>query len=627
MVIRHNLENLHVAPFGQLFTKDNNDKFIISAQLNFCVKQFNALESLNLLSYATTQDKPGLLKDKGVNAGGKIIAWDPAPLNEAIDIMLGFQQFRQRWWQQHGSRTEPFYATALRARLRQVIDQLIHQSQIREYTQKPDQLLISKDEESYLSSSIVSFERVEGMIRQLQTLFIQEGDSGNATLLKNQTNGYVYEQLQILTDLVNKNRLYSPLLGNNWHSHTLAGSLFSYNDPKALASYLENQRQRLSFMAQNYAKPLVSYLIDTSTIAKTSNNARLWYDTLLELRQYDRQQPGNNVTQLQQYIGEQLAQQTWESCDATLATPQVFSSGGLFSQRHYQIDQTVRKQCKNYANNTVLRQYFALVERFNNDIKGQFPFAKYNDKQRIDIKPKVLDDFITDYQKNWGKAENGKSLLSSLENYLAQNPQADSDNWINFVKKIDQFANFYQQVLGKAGNIDITLDVEFNARLTSSQGQDQIIEWQLNSGADSAIFPNGNRRVQWQPGDALSLSLRWAKGSKFIPLNGYQSPQHVEPDSSVARFDTKGQWSLFEWLQQYGLQSISTSRKNWLGFSVPVGIKTPSTETEEPQTPAYISRINIAVSAIIADANGREKHLAVPSLLPFFAPGLPDGDT
>jgi hypothetical protein len=609
--------NLNVSPFGKLFVENDNNKIVFSPQLNQWINEFNALESMSLFSYEDLLNASDA--ETGVS-GGKVVAWNTAPLGEAIDVMLEFQSFRQKWWQTDpNKRSEPFYAPALRERLRVIVKQLINQSQVREYSKQPSPITRSRNGESTLSASVLSFERAENMLRQLTTLFHQEGDTANATLLASQTKDFVYEQLDELTQITSGNNLYTPLQRIDWKSDNLAQALFNYGDPISLSNYLENQRQRLSFLAHNYAKPLVSYLIDSHAIAETNNKARLWYNTLIEITQYDRQQPANDINLLQQYVTTELGEQTWQSCDALLEQPKLVSSGGLFSQSHYDIDNKVRYVCKNYGKNRVVRQYFALAERFNQDIKGRFPFTDYKSTGLADLSPQVLHRFLDDYQTIWAEPKEGQPLLSSLQRYLTKTPNSGLDHWLTFVKKIDRFATFYQQIRDKDTAL-VNLLVEFDSQAASSKGQDQIIEWQVRSGNQTIIFPNGDNQIQWQPEKALSLSLRWAKGSEFFPLANFESNFSVTADRSVARFTSTSQWALFEWSQRFRLRS--TTRKTTFEFVVPVGLKTETTA----QKVAYSSRINLAASVVITTASGKKKYLAIPNNLPRFAPGLPGGE-
>jgi hypothetical protein len=623
--IRHQLINLNVSPFGKLFVENDNNNIVFSPKLNQWIDEFTALESMSILSYENILNASDRNAQKAAQqTAGKVVAWNTAPLSEAIDVMLEFQAFRQKWWKiDPNKRSEPFYSPALRERLREIVKQLINQSQVREYSRQPSLITRARDEESTLSASIVSFERAESMIRQLATLFQQEGDIANSTLLSSQTKAFVYEQLKVLTKVTVDNNLYTPLQRIDWKSDNLAQALFSYSDPASLSGYLESQRQRLSFLTQNYAKPLVSYLIDTHTIAETNNKARLWYNTLIEITQYDRQQPANDINLLQQYVTTDLGKQTWQNCDALLDQPQLVSSGGLFSQRHYDIDKKVRYVCKNYGKNRVVRQYFALAERFNQDIKGRFPFTDYSNSELVNLSPPVLHRFLDDYHTIWAEPDEGQSLLASLKRYLAKNPNSGLDHWLTFVKKVDHFAQFYQQVRDNDTAI-VNLLVEFDSQSASSKGQDQIIEWQMRSGDQTLIFPNGDNQIQWQPGKVLSLSLRWAKGSEFFPLESFSSDFSVTTDRSVARFTSTSEWALFEWLQRF--KQRSTKRKTRFEFAVPVGVKTDDKIALGAQKTAYTSRIHLTASAVMTTEGGKQQYLAIPLNLPRFAPGLPGGE-
>jgi type VI secretion system protein ImpL len=624
--IRQRLERINEPPFGKLFITNVDNKVDFSSDLLHWVDEFTALESLNLL--ATGNENTSEYQEKGIQPTGNVIAWDSAPLSEAIDIMLGFQAFRQQWWQtESNTRGEPFYASALRSRLQQKVQQLLIASQVYEYTQKPNKIMASEDAESRLNSSVASFERAEGSLRQLQALLKQEGDTTNAHLLQKQSREFILQQLSKLTFITTSNKLYTPIKRTGWDSDTLAEALFSYADEKSVANYLENQRQRLSYLTKNYAQPLVSYLVDTDVVAESRNNARLWYNTLLELQRYERQQAGNDIEQLEHYVAQKLGSKSWHDCGLLLKEPFVLSSGGVFSQRYYDLNQTVRSKCNSYGKNTVIRQYLALAERFNRDIKGQFPFAKYDAAGNNDIEMSVLKSFMNDYQTVWRKPETGASLLSALTQFLKNNPNTGLDDWLVFVKKIDRFASFYRQVSDKEGNIIIPLAIEFDARSSASQGQDQIIEWRLANGSQTAIFPNGSHRIEWQQGQPLSLVLRWANGSEYYPLAEKGISNHSLPNTFSAGFNTQGQWGIFEWLQQYAERSKTTVNQNWFLFTVPVGLKAAlNKDNKEQQSIAYISRIHLAMSAIITGDNGREKRVSIPYQLPIFAPSLPGRD-
>ena len=311
---------------------------------------------------------------------------------------------------------------------------------------------------------------------------------------------------------------------------------------------------------------------------------------------------------------------------------QAMSSGGLFSQQFYEIDRKVRSECKNYGKNTVIRQYLALAERFNRDLKGQFPFAKYSSNVS-DVRPSILGRFIDDYQTLWAAPKTGQPLKSALASYLKNNPGSGLEGWLVFVNNLERFVSFYEDTNAKDGVLALDIGIGFNARSDSSKGQDQIVEWRLNADVNVASFPNGNTQLNWSTGEELSLSLRWANGSEFLPIRSFDDPQKINKQQGTAIFQSNSQWAVFEWLQRFGNSRRSTRTKNWLEFSVPVGIKEPENSnkrktkhqetTANPQVPAYTSRVGLTLSAVITQESGREKRIAIPTSLPHFAPGLP----
>lgn len=151
----------------------------------------------------------------------------------------------------------------------------------------------------------------------------------------------------------------------------------------------------------------------------------------------------------------------------------------------------------------------------------------------------------------------------------------------------------------------------------------------MSNGLQSATFPNNARRISWKPGDPLSLTVRWASGSEYRPLQLFESPVKINDAQGSATFINQSLWSIFEWSKNYNLETYSTTSKSWLRFSVPVGLKSHTSNAANPsgsnQT-AYTSELTLTLSAIITDSNGQEKALAIPYKFPVYAPGFPGSE-
>ena len=644
-LIVRKMESLNVAPLGKLFQRNESGKLGFTKEILHWREEFAALESLNVLSRdfnmatVTSRSDANTLFKQNATAG-KIIDWNSAPLGEALDMLLQFQSFQMNWWQGDNSNgTEPFYAAGLRDRLSGVVRYLINQSQRRELTQVQAPLSQPQDTEEKISAYIGSFTRVTGVVRQLSALLQQQGDSGNATVLQKSAREFVMQQLEGVSTLVDQNRLYQPLANPRWGDSNFSAALFNKSPTSSLNHYLENQRQRLGHITQGYAKPLIDFLVNSGGINQTESVAQRWYDTLMDYSQYQRQQPGNSIEQLENFITKDLAKVVPSNCTAWLTTPAFHyglgdaSPESLFAVRHYSIDQQARSYCKQYGKTTVLKQYLALAERFNNELSGRYPFANLDKAGVNDLDPLTINTFFKDFRSDYFDSANNNQLLQDLDELTQAQPALSIHSWVEFVAKLDQLEKFWQLNSDKKHNLNVALQLEFAALAKQSRGAAQIVEWQFVIDDTALIYPNGKDQVSWQPGDDLALHLRWATGSDFTPVRGPSGDIQIDSVNHSALFSSQGNWGLFEWLQRFGDGQAQNNMGALLSFYVPVERRVTKIEgtsaslktapSKRTSSPAYISKVNLRLTAMGAQSNSASQTIAIPAQLPLFAPGLP----
>jgi type VI secretion system protein ImpL len=610
--VRQALFNLQVAPLGKLFDGDTASTLAFSTQLREWNQQLTQLLALNLLSQkkATNNDQ----------AAGDMLIWKEAPLDTAVRNLLAFQDFRQHWWPQTA---EPFYAAEFRRRLALTTQQLIAQAQTRQAFVPGLASSSAVDPEAKLKAQIHSFQIASGLILQLQSLLHQQGDRGSEESLIKAGDDFVQKQLTALKGLTNKS-LYQPAQAPQWASANFAAAMFGYSEPRQLKSYLQSQRQRAKYLAQNYAQPLVSYLLNSGAITDTQSNAQWWFDTLLALRQYQHQQPGNNVAQLEQFIGKQMAGLNSSHCNNWLTQPAIiYSAGGLFAQRHQQLDKQIRSHCEYYDNLSVAESYQALAKSFEQQLAGRFPFAAADKAGSNDLEASAIQHFFSGFRQQWFNPGQGKNLLEDLKALAAAQPELNLNSAMDFVEKLTRLSRFWRATSGAGKSLSVPLSVEFAALPRKSVGLEQIIEWQFESGSSRLAYPNGDTRAQWQPGDVLRLSLRWASESEYAPISSVESPALIDQDRKSAAFISKGPWGLFEWLSEFG---GNTNNGALLGFHVPVRIVTasakPVPDSSAATAGAVTSRVNLRLM-FVNPVDDAKPYIPAPPVPPVYAPGLP----
>lgn len=605
MVVRKELADLSTSPFGNLFKLDSQGVLSESSEL----KQLTAkLQSITELAFVKNSYPPV------VDSSEPIVLWQETPLQQLLDTLIGFQTFSNRHSQ------SSIFESALNNRLQQVTERLLSESIIRPAQQvkspKPIHDLITYQESS-VSNAVNSFKQVRELLLQISVLLYQRGDSANALWLNQQVQGFVTRQLTLLEKLVVEYHLYQPVTDPQWRKPHFAQAMFNLADDKQTQAYLLNQRQQLSYFAYNYAQPLLQYL-QNSEIGLSDVLVRRWLATLQDLGSFERGVPNNQVALLDDLIASKLVQIADNECPQQGHFEVTHSNQGWFAKRRGQIERQVNMHCASADKKAVIERYMNVANLFNEQVAGYFPFADINHTTAKDIKVTTLKNFLKQYR------DASKNLLPDL-NELLQKDKSLPTTWRDFIAQMDTISAFFEQTWQKKPKQwVIELDVKFDALGKQAKGSNQIIKWVLHSGQSQANFPNGKMSTSWTPGDSLKLELRWAKGSSYLPLglpsNSSDSTLVVDHHELTATFESKSQWGLFEWLARYGNEAVNlTDEEQLLSFYVPVALKD---DTAHLDGPAYVSRVNLLIQAVVPDDKGELQPITLPYLFPAYAPGM-----
>ena len=632
--VRGKLAALDLPPFGALFARNGQGRLVLSPALEGLAQQ---IEAAKALTYVKSHYLPVS------ESAEPVVAWDESALQELLTNLLSFQEFVS----EYGQADKPFFTNALSRRLQLVTERLLSEAMVRPYQQAPSSYLIADPAvatESSLGKSVASFKGVSSLLLQINSLLKQLGDSGNAIRLQQAGQTFALEQLELLDKLVSENQLYTPVLSPRWDSRDFARILFNLDTDKQISGYLTNQRQRLSYLAFNYAEPLIGFLQNSSGLSEKV--AQRWFYTLSDLGRYQRNEPDNQTLVLESFVSNTLAGLTADNCYDKISFDNQAGNAGWFATRRVQLQRQVSVQCLDAGDKEVINRYLAIRDRFNQQVAGRFPFSSVDKAGIRDISSKQLQRFFTYYRQASKNLLEEMTTLNGLQQKQAQQKEKTKavseplpDSWRDFIGQMNTLSDFFQQNWNnKQQAWQVPLTIEFSALPQYAKGSDQIIDWRLQSGEQLASFPSGENLLLWQVGEPLSLDLRWASGSAFKPLmpqisgkldSRVNPPLTVDTRQLSATFASQGNWGLFEWLARYaskGMNGLQASREDetLLAFQVPVQLKTKSQPGIQKQEQAYLSRSNLLVWVEILDKQGDAKKLPLPGILPAYAPGFND---
>jgi len=621
--VRSELVALSQAPFGVLFTFDQQGLLALSSPLLKLAAKTKAITELTFVrdSYPPV-----------IDSSEAIVQWQEMPLQQLVDTLIHFQQFSV------GYGEPKIFNSALKGRLQQVTERLLSQAMIRPAQQvsrpKPINNIIAYHEKS-VHEAVNSFKQVQALLLQIQALLQQQGDTGNALRLKQHVQAFVIQQLVKLEKLVAEYHLYQPLSSPLWQKPNFAQAMFNLADDKQAQLYLTVQQQKIEHFSFNYAQPLLQYLQNSNT-GLSEPLAQRWLATIQDLGRFERGEPNNQVTLLNDLVSQKLPIISNSQCLQNHDFDTTRGSGSWFAKRRSQIEKQVDLHCSSADKKELIARYMYVAKYFNQYIAGRYPFADSQQAGIKDLKTKALLSFLNDYRQN---SQNLLADLTAQSQKDASIPQA----WREFIRKMDNISDFFAQTWQpKAKKWRVHMEVIFDAKgflpdensssshftqgslpiVSQSKGSNQIIQWVLQSGQSKAYFPNGDQRITWSPGDPMQLDLRWATGSAYLPIGlpgVHSNPRQLGSSQSLtASFISRSQWGLFEWLERYNNGAVVLDDdENQLSFYVPVGLKGKQVYLQDP---AYVSRSNVLLQAQVSDAKGELQAIVLPASFPTYAP-------
>ena len=403
----------------------------------------------------------------------------------------------------------------------------------------------------------------------------------------------------------------------------LALQAFGVTDAAGLSQYLQAQHQRVTFLATQYARPLIAFLDSYPVDLKREDAERLarWRDILAELDRYDKQTPGNSVAALEQFILA-LKDATPETClPESSDAPLTRRDSDYFLQRRDHMRQALRARCEALTDRIVYARYQDLAERFTRQLAGRFPFSPNAPQQPgVEVSPEAIRAFYQTFDVS----------APTIRAILERNAQfgAAGDRVLTFLQQLEMVRRFFTPFIERIGGMQspvFDLQVEFRVNQLRERNADQIIDWRFQVG-DQLLRRHGSKKSpqgRWRYGDPVQLSLRWAKNAPWTPLEP-DNPNGGSNHTVVYRGD--GHWSLLRFLQRHAgaatdFDQLVDLRPHTLGFSAavkPASAKLAQQYEVDGET--LLTKAFIRVTLLSPD---KKERLTMP-VFPASAPALPE---
>jgi len=407
----------------------------------------------------------------------------------------------------------------------------------------------------------------------------------------------------------------------------IAYEAFDVQDEKDLKNYLKFQRKRINYLADEYARPLVTFF-KNSQILRNRDEERVlfkWERVLTELEKYAAKKPKNSIAVLEKYILTGMnavdANDYYEKITADMLQAQ---SGDVFLQRRNELRRLIYDQCQVIASRTVEVNYRAMKSFFDEKLAGKFPFADLEPGMAgyDEADPEQIKDFyaffneavptiksVLKYNNNFGlSGQHAARFIEDMEDvreffglFLAEGEEKEKDKEAGTEEKVP--------TLGLKATFRVNQNYEVMAN--------QIIGWKLVVGKQ-AFTGNGTPAAgQWMLGEPVTVSLRWAKNAPYKPIFA-GSFEGAGVKGRTASWQFANRWSLLRLLTDHAadktdLAGFKDKDPHTLKFEVEVD----RVEGKDPTGKKFKSKAFVRIALTTAD---KAKQ---PLLMPEFPTSAP----
>ena len=444
--------------------------------------------------------------------------------------------------------------------------------------------------ESLVAQRVENFSQAATRLDRIIAFFDALGADGFRDQIQRLQAQSAYSILSGADDLLKQASAYEPRSGDfAWWDGSAGAAYQAYgvSGKGELTGYLGLQRQRIAYIAQNYAEPVLIYLLNLRVDVAGVDIQVLtkWTKISQDLSRYQAKVPDSPIVQLENYISGPMAEVSSSNCQPAVADLAGMDAQDFFVTKLRSLSSAFASRCFDLANLQVAGGFDAIANAFNRNLAGQFPFAA--------APP--------------GAGQGGEASLSGVLRYLNQfnvymnQGAGDPARWANvaadvrkpalsFLDQMDAVNEvFAAGITGQGSQTSFSYDLQvgFRAERQLEIGAGQLVEWSLSSGTAKVDQFTAATRLPWKFGDPITVSFTWALNGQTRPSRGKDAPANFVIAERTASFQYKGDWALFELLSAQRMSASlqgpdSGGTGTVLQFDIPIE---PFTDPDEDSDP------------------------------------------
>ena len=601
-------EQLADNPISEVVWDEKELRFVPGIGLSNLRSGLSALMSEPYMATVNNLPAPELSSNPAASQG---VNWELARLDEA----LATQELRKKF---KSDLLQRFPVNSQRT-----IDQIVKSRLTNQIMHHINAALIPGSRLSGTVNDLTAMEAERTRLTRLQQLLSELGARRENDALRALITRDALRRLQTLDDALMRSELYTSKgrSFNFWQGEKspVLGA-FGLPDAAALQPYLAQQVARI----EQLSKEADAILSQLSSSAANSLQAQRWHNIARDLERFKLKNPNSSLMALENFLAAMAGDVDAQNCNERLAGKVPGGRpGDFFAERHMQLGASLSQRCSELRLKEQQALWTVFAQDFNRILAGRPPFTTPGWSADA---PMVEIDEIVPMLRHYDKA---RPALQALQQN--QKSSASSMALQRFMDQFDRSRSFLAPLAPTEETTPIGYDiaVEFRANQSAEIQGNKVIDWTLEIGRQRLNLRDAPKPLRWEPGQAITLTLRLAKDSQVNPMAEFKQPA-LSVDGKTVTLRYADAWSLFNLIgRQREGEARNDGRSQLLRLEFPLQIDTlptlgapptrPGSTTSAKPTETGDSRAKVYLRLTLSPP-GKRTPLIWPGALPTRAP-------
>ncbi len=503
---------------------------------------------------------------------GSILLWDTLRLQEGVNLVDVYNNFMNSRLLQMPKVLQPILQKVARESLTKNLISHIANAEIFSSQTITGGNISPEDS---LLSQVQNYRAAAPYLEQL--LFdLKANNANNAfSILKNLLISQAYSPIEKLDEILTEESPYAIKMNSFdwWDGNCMLGlEAFGVSNLTELKNYLNLQRDRINYLAREFAEPLVSFLEQINKEGMPGNLPLVtkWVGIINELNGYARKAPGNGLVELEDFILNTLNEVTLGTCKKYLSAINKFPlSQDFFVSILLNLEEKLLNRCTNLSGCVSADSYSQLAQFFNVNLAGKFPFVKTVEDSVSDADP---EDIRTFFEMMDSQGSNVKATLKEATNLGQSGKDA-----LAFIEQMEKVRSFFGGYLAPNSTLPYPafgLNITFRVNREREVYANEVLDWKFTAGDTTITMRSPSHKCYWMFGNPVKVTFRWALNSPLQPEMVEGIP-NLDVQGENASFIYSGPWALLRLLRQHqadpcNFDSLKDETPITLRFDIPL---------------------------------------------------------